>query len=73
MPDNDGRGPRWLYSKREKTEQDESNEGELEKEVRKSPRTGVKPTGVGPCGNGIPYGGGRGYCGGRKEDYQKEK
>jgi len=73
MPDNDGRGPRWLYSQRGQQESNSSKEGELEKEVKKSPETGVKPTGAGPCGNGIPYGGGRGYCGGRKREYQKDK
>ncbi|MBN2142853.1 hypothetical protein JW711_06000 [Candidatus Woesearchaeota archaeon] len=59
MPDMDGRGPRGLfYQTQQKEGSDDKKEGDLEKTARLEARG----RGVGPCGDGVPQGGGRGYC-----------
>lgn len=42
-------------------------EGNVEKQIQPMPERVLAGRGVGPCGDGTPRGGGRGYCGGWKE------
>ena len=52
-------------------EKTESKEQKIESKVETTSTAleRVVGTGVGPCGNGIPRGGGRGFCGGWRKRY----
>jgi hypothetical protein len=68
-----GLGPHALYKDNEgnlyHASEVPSNlkEGSLERQIKPLPDRAFIGTGIGPCGNGIPRGGGRGYHGGWRQ------